>query len=187
MPKGYRKDGTPLGRKKKDNLGDKDGQEDNFEDKDKQFELMVQERLENLQEELSSLGRKVLAMEDKLSIPDKPFIAPQERIVPTTTETKYPIPIEYQQILNESLNYKFGLKIDYFTDRPEFHLHIMVPDEYSSLTLDEKQQTHIDMRSKVIPFSRGASGVKEWADMVFNSFNVEFKAKIRADQFNHPL
>ena len=91
---------------------------------------------------------------------------------PTPIPSSAPVPSDYVDLVTTILNSKFSIKIEYFTDRPQFMLTIVVPDEYAT----QKP----DLRSKVLNMSDGINGVREWINLVYSNFNPEIKAQIKS-------
>jgi len=116
----------------------------------------------------------------------------EEKIEEKKEEEKQPeekteqfIPPEWIDVVHSVLNKKFGVKVEYFKDRPEFLFTIVVPDEYSNMPLKEKEVKKVDLRSKVIPIAEGVNGVRQWAEQVYNNFSPEIRAKIKSDAINN--
>jgi len=97
-------------------------------------------------------------------------------------EQKYPVPLDYRNIINDILNKDFGISVEPSSDRPMFTLRIVVPDKYSSLSEEEKKMMGADFRVKIVDYSSGANGVREYAELVYKSFNPEVQAMIVADR-----
>jgi len=93
-----------------------------------------------------------------------------------------PIPPEYRKLVNEILNSKFGINVEYDNVGNGFTYTIVVPDEYSAFTPEQKTMMGADLRSKVITYAEGINGVKKWTETVYGSFTPERKAKISADR-----
>jgi len=111
---------------------------------------------------------------------------PQTDYLPTGTEqpqtgTQQYIPTEYREIVNEVLNKKFGIQIDYLPDKPEFIFSIIVPKEYSNMSEQEWEVKKADIRSKVISIAEGANGVRQWCEQIYNNLSPEIKARVKQD------
>lgn len=104
----------------------------------------------------------------------------EPEVANTVTNTvEIPVPLEYRQIINEVLNDKFGIKIEPLADRPQFNLIIIVPEEYSTMRPEEKEMYKQDLRSKILSYADGVNGIRQYAELVFSSFNPTIQAKIR--------
>lgn len=95
-----------------------------------------------------------------------------------TAESKFPIPVEYREIVNLVLNKKFGVDIDYKADTAGFEFAILVPEEYSNAGKPHWETYKEDRRSKVILNALGVNGVREWATQVYENFGPETKSRI---------
>lgn len=145
--------------------------------------LVAIERLDKtLNEGFKKLG-------DLLNVP-KPseFVkaAQEEKKAPTPvvdSPASAPVPLDWRNLVNETLNRHFSLEVYPRTDLPQYELKIIVPKKYSALS--DEQLRNLggrDERVKVIEFSAGANGVRTYAELVFNSFNPEVKSMIVADR-----
>ena len=97
-------------------------------------------------------------------------------------EQKYPIPQEYREIIDQTLNKHFGIEIKPMSDSPSFLFTIVVPKKYSNLSKDEFEMRGADLRTRVVTYAEGINGIKLWADKVFDNFVPELKAQIIADR-----
>lgn len=89
------------------------------------------------------------------------------------------IPRDYINLVKEMLGEDFGLKIDYFTDRPEFMLSIIVPKKFSSLDGNNYDERGGDVRSRVIKNAEGINGVREWVKMVHDNVTRYMNEQIK--------
>lgn len=106
-----------------------------------------------------------------------------EETIPNAT-TKFPVPLEYLELVHSVLNSRFGVTIDPEPNTPMFRFTIVVPREYSSLSDAEYDSVKADIRPKMLNYSDGVPGVRTWVETVWNNFNPEVKAKIKADQMS---
>ena len=88
----------------------------------------------------------------------------------------YPIPAEYKEVVELTFNKSFGVRLEPMTDNPAFLFSIVVPPKYSRVTSGE------DLRPKVITYSDGVSGVRMWADKVWNNFDSDMQSLIINDR-----
>ncbi len=106
------------------------------------------------------------------------FTAPKLR----TDKTGLPIPTEYIQIMEEVLNKKFDIQVEYMPDTSSFELAILVPKEYSNASQPHWDTFHEDRRSKVIENALGVTGVREWITQIYENFGNETKSRITLDR-----
>jgi hypothetical protein len=120
-------------------------------------------------------------------------VAPVQRPIPNPTSTStaintgitssqsgFPVPPEYREIVSKTLNKYFGMEIEYTV--AGFMFTIIVPEKYSTLTDKQKELIKVDKRTKLIPNFEGVNGVRTWAELVYSSFSNEFKSLITADR-----
>jgi hypothetical protein len=138
---------------------------------------------------LKSLDERLAAVEAKLEeyakTPEQSKVAAPplgHSPEPVAVQSPNPIPVEYRDIVDTELNRSFGITIETRTDAPLFTFTIVVPDKYSSMTPGQRELQQQDIRPKVLSFGDGSTGVREWAQRVFNSFSPELKAQIVADR-----
>lgn len=134
---------------------------------------------------LNEIASSINKMSERLDALEKPLVAaavvaPVE--IPKTFESKYPIPLEYQMIVENTLNRKFRIDIDYLADSAAFNFAILVPEEYSNAGKPHWETYHEDRRSRVIINALGSNGVRDWATQVYNNFNPETQARITHDR-----
>lgn len=125
---------------------------------------------------------KLLARIEKLENPPVEVVVPLAEAPVELQATQYPLPPEYRDAVDQTLNKTFGVQLVPMSDTPAFQLHIVVPEKYSALTPDQRKMYGSDLRSKVITYAEGPNGVKAWAEKVFSSFNPEIKALIISDR-----
>lgn len=92
----------------------------------------------------------------------------------------FPIPPEYREIVDKTLNKYFGIEVEHVA--AGFIFTVIVPDKYVTLTPREKEMIKQDKRSKLIPNFEGANGVRQWVELVYSSFSNELKSQITADR-----
>jgi len=138
-----------------------------------QLEALVK-KLEQRVEELEQKAKEVIVKVEEVKDEAKP--------VTIEEYNKYPVPLDYRNIVDTVLNPEFGLSVEPATDRPMFTLRIVVPEKYSNLNAEEKRMLGADFRIKVIDYASGANGVREYAELVFKSFNPQIQSMIVADR-----
>ena len=99
-------------------------------------------------------------------------------------ESQPPIPPEYREIIDQTLNKHFGIEIKYMSDPPAMMFTISVPKKYSNMPDADWQTKGLDLRSKVITFAEGSIGVKSWAEGVSNNLSSEIRAMVIMDRVN---
>ena len=87
----------------------------------------------------------------------------------------YPIPQDFKDIVETTLNKSFKVRLEPMRDSPSFLFSIVVPPKYSKASGE-------DLRPKVITNSEGVVGVRMWAEKVFNHFDSEMQALIAQDR-----
>lgn len=139
----------------------------------KGFEKVMNERLHEIEAKLLTL-----------EIPKKD-IANEESIIEKKNtvkiESNYPVPTDYIEAVNTLLNSRFGIKVEPFSDRPEFQFTIIVPREYSPLSDEQWGVAKGDLRSRVLSYADGINGVRQWIQMVYNNFTPEMRARIKVE------
>lgn len=101
---------------------------------------------------------------------------------PTTSSNSFPIPVEYQQLVETILNKKFKVEISYAPDAVGFNFAILVPKEYSNAAEPHWLTYGEDRRNKVIQNAFGINGVREYLQLIYDNFGLETKAQITADR-----
>lgn len=91
-----------------------------------------------------------------------------------------PIPLEYVEVVNTTLNRKFGIDIKYMSDTASFEFSILVPQIYSNAGKSHWETYHEDRRTRVVENALGVNGVRDWCTKVYDNFNPETKAAITA-------
>jgi len=133
-----------------------------------------------LSENFKELSAKIDRMtEQPVKEEVKPIIAETKAV-----EHKFPVPMEYREIVNTSLNGNFILNIEPVSDRPAFILNIFVPDKYSNITEEQKKILGGDLRTKVIDYTDGIVGVRSYVELVYRSFSPGVQAQIVMDRAN---
>lgn len=99
-----------------------------------------------------------------------------------SAEQFYPVPAEYTDLVNTTLNKHFKITINPLSDSPAFQFNVIVPDKYSSASEEYKKMYKADIRPKVITYTEGVVGVRDWLLRVYNSFNPTIQALIVADR-----
>ena len=103
---------------------------------------------------------------------------PQTQTVPRD----FPIPPDYVEAVDFTLNKSFSIKLEPFKDSPSFLFTIVVPPRYSTLTPAQREMNVEDIRPKVITYAEGTIGVREWAERVFKNFNLDMQKLIIEDR-----
>ena len=88
----------------------------------------------------------------------------------------YPVPPEYKDIVHLTFNRSFEVRLEPMKETPAFLFTIVVPPKYSKVTSGE------DLRVKVITYSDGVSGVRLWADKVWNNLDSDTQGRIITDR-----
>lgn len=116
--------------------------------------------------------------------------APRElpKAEPVTTgavapsQSKFPVPTEYREIVDFVLNKKFNIDISYQADSAAFEFAVLVPEEYSNAGKPHWETYHEDRRSRVIGNALGVNGVREWVQKIYDNFGPEMKSRITFDR-----
>jgi hypothetical protein len=137
----------------------------------------LKEVLTSLQEQIKGLTAEVQALKSNKE-PEKPV----EIEKPVEKINEFPVPQEYREIIDQTLNRHFGVDVKMSPGDMSFMLTIIVPEKYSNMTKEEWKMRGADLRSRVITYAEGVNGVKMWADRVFDNFTSEMKAQIIADR-----
>jgi hypothetical protein len=95
------------------------------------------------------------------------------------------VPLKYRQICDEILSPEFGLDCEEFADSMDFTVSVIVPERFSSLTVQEKQANVKDIRSKVISRAVGENGVREWCQKVRENLNKFYTSSGVVSPFIH--
>jgi len=145
--------------------------------KEKEIEKKVEEIDKDtlILESLQKINQRLTALEEKDNVPEELKKEPE-------VKEGHPIPEEYRGIIDNVLNKKFGIKLDYDPERPQFILNIVVPKKYSLMSKDEWEMMGVDMRSRTVSYADGSNGVKEWAEKVYSSFTPEIQSLIVAER-----
>lgn len=138
--------------------------------------FMMGQQMAKVQAALESLNERLTEIEGK-----PVGIAKPKPVVP---ETKYPVPVDYKEMVNTMLNSSFGIDVIPSRDKPEFNLVIIVPKKYSNMAGGEWDMKGADMRSKIISYAQGANGVREWIEKIYKNLGPTMQALISADRAN---
>jgi hypothetical protein len=137
------------------------------------------ELLMSLKKDFESLTAEVQALKSNKE-PEKG--EPEKTEKPVEKINEFPVPQEYREIVDQTLNRHFGVDLKMTPGDMSFMLTIIVPKKYSNMTEGEWAMKGADLRSRVITYAEGTNGVKMWADKVFDNFASEMKAQIIADR-----
>jgi len=138
----------------------------------------LEKNLIEMAKAVKELAIDVAEIKKGIEKPKPPEIKPPQ--VPELTNSKFPIPPEYRELVDFTLNKQFGIEIEW--QPAGFLFTIVVPEKYSTLTPKDKELIKIDKRTKLIPNFEGANGVKTWVELVYNSFSTETKSLITNDR-----
>lgn len=94
----------------------------------------------------------------------------------------FPVPYEYQELVNTILNKHFGVEINYLPPQAAFEFSILVPKKYSNALPAHWETYHEDRRMKVIQNAYGANGVREYLSQVYNNFPQDIQSAITYDR-----
>ena len=130
---------------------------------------------EDIVNKLGELSKAVADITERLNTPNVPTVAVVEKNL-------LPVPTEYREIVNSTLNKKFGIEIAYPSDTASFEFSILVPKEYSNAGLPHWETHKEDRRSRVIINALGVNGVREWATKVYENFSNETRSQIAFDR-----
>ena len=139
--------------------------------------------LETLISEFKSLKETLVNKRETVVVAKEPIREippdPEKNIVPIPV---YPVPLEYNKLVNDILNKSFGVRITPRSDAPLLEFSIIVPDKYSNMPPAQREVMKEDIRPKVITMAEGVNGVKDWCERVYKNFNPEIQAMIVADR-----
>lgn len=129
---------------------------------------------------------KILEQLKSNQTPSRTFEVPLQDNVTTSTKeaSQVPVPMEYQKLVEEILNSAFGVEVRPKSDAPAFDFVIRVPRKYSNAPPGHWDMYKCDERVKMLAYSDGLLGVKDWCERVFNNFNQETKTIIVNDRTN---
>ena len=115
-------------------------------------------------------------------VPTAFTVAQKTPLVQTQTSSGFPIPLDYREIVNSVLNWKFSIDMGYHGDSASFDFSILVPQEYSNATPAHWETYKEDRRTRVVDNALGLNGVREWAQRVYNNLPPETQAKVVFDR-----
>lgn len=152
----------------------------------------LQKMVEMLTDNVSKLSKDISILTDKFSVLEKKSVEPSAEIkkeappvIPTVTSPgaqTFPLPYEYQELVQTILNGNFGVEVKALADRPAFEFIISVPKKYSNAP-EMHWKTHgCDIRPKVITYAEGVNGVKEWCQRVLSNFDQDRRTMISLDR-----
>ena len=101
----------------------------------------------------------------------------------TTPEAKnsFPIPVEYREIVDNTLNKAFGIEVNSHSGG-SFEFSILVPETYSNAGVNHWELFHEDKRTRIIETALGDNGVRLWTQHVFDNFPAETRSRIAFDR-----
>jgi len=132
--------------------------------------------LKDIKDALVSLSDRVGALEAK------PEPAKTPEVVAPVVDSKFPIPVDYQDAVDTILNKHFKIELTYPTDQAAFEFTIFVPEKYSNAGKPHWDMYGCDRRTRVIQNALGLLGVREWCTKVYENFSAETKAAITMDR-----
>lgn len=132
---------------------------------------------------VKTLSEKIDVLLDRVPVAPQPTATPttQTPMPPIQTQSNvpsYPIPYDFRNAVDSTLNHKFGIELEYKSDAAAFAFSILVPKEYSNAGENHWNSYNEDKRTKVIQSAYGVNGVREWAQQVYENFSPEIKAQI---------
>ena len=147
----------------------------------------VEQQMEQMLGMMGGIVQRIEAIESKEIAPAKVVeAAVSDTAYSKETDPTYPpsyIPAKWRQLVNDILTPEFGITVNDFEDRTDFQVNIIVPEEFSSLSKEEKTAGVKDIRSKVITRAMGENGVREWAQKVRVNLNRYFTKEGKASPF----
>ncbi len=145
---------------------------------------LLDERLTKVEEQIAKIFEKPEITYSQVPKSDSTSTTVAQGVItqaqPTTL--KYPVPMEYREVISSVLNGNFGLTVEPMPDRPAFMLNIIVPEKYSNMSEDEKKMNKVDLRTRIIGYAEGVNGVRQYAELVANNLGPEIRANIIADR-----
>jgi len=131
----------------------------------------------------AKLDQKLSQLPTVLEFPiQNPINTTSSNLKDITTSYTTPVPLEYRQLVDNTLNRSFEIEVLPRTDIPAFEFAILVPKKYSNAPQTHWDMYQSDRRSKVISYAEGINGVREWCERVFSNFNQEIKSSIVMDR-----
>lgn len=97
-------------------------------------------------------------------------------------KSTFPVPIEWKDIVENTLNKEFGIEIAPEGDTASFGFSILVPQKYSNAGKPHWETYHEDRRTRIIPHALGLNGVREWVTKIYENFDPETKSRITFDR-----
>lgn len=141
-----------------------------------------------LQSQVEELTQKIKELEHKLAVPLKEIPVVEAVRLPEAFIQEYgesdPIPSTWRETVDTILNKDFGIHVKGSPELPQFTFTVIVPEKYSTFTPEQKAMHHVDLRPRVIENALGASGVKEWVEQVYKSFDSDRQAIITNDRLS---
>lgn len=147
---------------------------------------------EDILKAVGGMSDAVLQLVETLKKPDPaPAIKGREFTVtttglvrpgPTSPSTNFPVPIEWRELVDSTLNKQFGVEVSPDGDTASFGFSIIVPEKYSNAGKPHWETYHEDRRTRVISHALGLNGVREWTTKVYENFDPETKSRIAFDR-----
>lgn len=156
--------------------------------KDRKLDKMI-EGQEKIIKGLNTVGSALTKLVELQSVPkeekteEKPGPAKGDEKKMDDTYPETYIPKRYREICDEVLSPDFGIRVTDFDDRMDFQLDIIVPDEYSSISVADRENKVEDIRTKIISRSLGENGVREWCKRIRDNLNRYFIREGKASPF----
>lgn len=141
--------------------------------------------VKRLEKRMKDMEAMLLSIQQSINHTEPPQASELEAEVKESKQDdkkNFPVPEDYRQAVNNILNEDFGVLVEPQSDSPEFNLIIVVPNKYSSMSLEEHKMHKADLRSKNISYAEKTNGVRAWAEKVYESFNPETRAQIVKDR-----
>lgn len=137
-----------------------------------EIKKILEEKIAILEEKLNQSIAITKPVEIRTNNPELPEIK--------NDVARPPIAPEYRQLVNEVLNSKFGLNVDY--SPTEIIFEIVVPEDYTPLSKSELETRKVDLRTARISYALGLNGARQWCEKVYKSFTAEMQSKITAER-----
>ena len=143
---------------------------------------LILSALQEIQQSIKDLSGKIETT--NVQLPENHVELSVERPMQTLEpeQPRYPVPMDYRAIVDTVLNKNFGIRVNPKSDAPQFEFIIEVPEKYSTVSKEYIRMYGSDLRPRVLNYAEGATGVKEWTDRVFDSFDLQMKSLIVADR-----
>ena len=133
--------------------------------------------VDTLQKTVDFLAKQVGTILEKLNTEAKPVASKS-----MDSASAIPVPVDYRELVDTMLNKSFEIQMEALGDQPAFHFAIIVPETYSNMSAPYKEMYKIDKRARVINYSDGVNGVRDWVEKVYNNFDQDTRTRITMDR-----